>query len=143
MEEEIKIIHLDEYRKKNIGVLCLPGLETFLPDIITALQEKYVMKTYYGMDVEEIEKMVNWSDILWLEWANNLCVEVTNKFPILSQKKVIVRCHSYEALSGFLPQIRWEMVNVLIFVADHIKKLAVSQVPQLQQGMVDNNLENP
>ena len=137
MNDDIKIIQLDDYKTKNVGVLCLPGLESFLPDILLALQENYAVKTYYGMDVEAIEKLVTWSDILWIEWANEMAIEVTNKFPILSQKKVIVRLHSYEALSGYVPKIKWDVCDCLIFVAEHIKKLAVSQSQQLQQGLVD------
>jgi len=127
---------MDDFKKQRVGVLCLPGLESFLPAIVEHLKKTYSVRTYYGTAIGEIEKVVNWCDILFLEWANNLAIEITTKMPILAEKQVLIRCHSYEVLSNFLPQINWQNVNNLVFVADHIFNIACKQLPNLPE-MVD------
>ncbi|MCK4574133.1 MAG: glycosyltransferase, partial [candidate division Zixibacteria bacterium] len=51
----------------------------------------------------------------------------------LAQKQVICRLHSYEAFAGFVAQIKWERIDDLIFVADHIKEQVLLQQPDLEQ----------
>jgi len=133
---DIAIVEMDDFKKQRVGVLCLPGLESFLPAIVEHLKKTYSVRTYYGTAIGEIEKVVNWCDILFLEWANNLAIEITTKMPILAEKQVLIRCHSYEVLSNFLPQINWQNVNNLVFVADHIFNIACKQLPNLPE-MVD------
>ena len=110
----------------KIGVLCLKGLETFLPDIVNRLEDTYNVRSYYGNDQRTIEEIINWSDIIWLEWANELTIHVTQNCD-LTNKKVIVRLHSYEALSGYCTQINWAKVNTLIFVAKHVREVIEKQ----------------
>ena len=110
----------------NIGVICLPGLENFLHDIVHMLEDKYNVQTYYGNDTQAIQAVIDWCDILWIEWANELCIAVTNQMN-LEGKKVIVRLHSYEAMSGYCQQINWNKVDMVIFVAQHIRDLLTKQ----------------
>mgnify|MGYP003979788783 CR=1 FL=1 len=103
----------------KLAIICLPGLETFLPDIVHSLEEKYSAQTCYSKDRNEIATVIEWCDIVWIEWANELAVIVTNELSI-ENKQVIIRLHSYEALSGYCTQINWEKVHTVIFVAQHI-----------------------
>ncbi len=130
---DIAIVEMDDFTKQRVGVLCLPGLESFLGDIVTELAKTYSVKTCYSNSMPEIEKVVNWADIVWIEWANGLAVELSQKMPILAEKQVLIRCHSYEVLSGFLPQINFSNVDSLVFVADHIKSIAIKQIPNLPE----------
>ena len=133
---DIAIVQLDDFRKQHIAVLCLPGLEGFLKDIVTHLSKDYLVKTCYSGAIAELEDAIKWADLVWLEWANDLTVHLTQEVPMLAEKKVLLRIHSYEVLSGFLPQIRWENITSVIFVADHIKNIAIKQIPNLEE-MVD------
>ena len=135
MNQEITIVEAPSSGKKKIGFLCLPGLETFIKPITEHFSVNYDVKTYYGNNLNEIESVVGWSDLVFLEWANQLVVEATNRIPTLADKKVIVRCHSYEALDAFIPQIKWSSVSVLLFVATHIRDIAVRRFPKLK-GLV-------
>ena len=36
-------------------------------------------------------KAVDWADIVWLEWANELAIHATNNLPQIRNKKVICR----------------------------------------------------
>jgi len=133
---DIAIVEMDDFKKQRIAVLCLPGLESFLGEIVAELEKTYAVRTCYSNLMPEIEKVVEWCDCLWIEWGNALAVELSQKMPILKDKQVLLRIHSYEVLSGFLPQIRWENITSVIFVADHIKSIAIKQIPNLPE-MVD------
>ena len=127
---DIKIVEMDDFRKKHIAVLCLPGLEGFLGDIVEHLKKEYIVTTCYSKDMAELERAIKDADIIFLDWLNELAVELT-KSNLLDGKKVIVRGHSYEMLSGYLPHISFSKISVLIFVAEHMKQLAVIQIPGL------------
>ena len=132
MTQEINIIETPSSGKKRIGFLCLPGLETFIKPIVEHFAIDYDVRTYYGNDLNEIKSVVDFADLVFLEWANQLAVEATNRIPALADKKVVVRCHSYEALDAFLPQIKWQHVSILLFVATHIMDIAIRRFPKLK-----------
>jgi len=120
-----------EKPKRKIAVLCLPGLQSFLGDIVEYFNTKYQVRTYYGNNNNEIEALVHWADVVWIEWANELAIALTNHPNILKGKHVICRLHSYEALAGFVQKVKWEKIDDLIFVAKHIKDIVLQQDPSL------------
>lgn len=73
-------------------------------------------------DSNEIVQAYNWADIIWLEWANELAIEITNKLP-KGDKKIVCRLHSYEALNYFPKKIKWENIDILILVSKHIGEI--------------------
>jgi glycosyltransferase involved in cell wall biosynthesis len=115
----------------KIVVLCLPGLETFLDEIVNFLEIEYEVKTCYVHNQQEIESAVQGADVVWLEWANELAINITNHKTLLDNKQVICRLYSYEALTCFAEKIRWERIDDLIFVAGHVKEIVLHQVPAL------------
>jgi len=120
----------DQGRSK-IAVLCLPGLESFLKDIIDFLKIRYEVRVCYSTNGQDIESTIKWADTVWLEWANELTIELTSHPTLLEGKHVICRLHSYEALAGFATKINWKNICDLIFVAEHIKNIVIQQVPGL------------
>ncbi|ANE41641.1 MAG: glycosyltransferase [Fervidobacterium sp.] len=123
--EEMKKKYL-EYKKQyhqdvNIAILCLPGLDNFIRDIADILGEVYNVKLVVSANGNKIVQAYEWADIVWLEWANELAVEVTNKLE-KKGKKIICRLHSYEALTNaFLSKIFWDKVDAIVLVAEHMK----------------------
>jgi len=123
--EEMKKKYL-EYKKQyhqdvNIAILCLPGLDNFIRDIADILGEVYNVKLVVSANGNEIVQAYEWADIVWLEWANELAVEVTNKLE-KKGKKIVCRLHSYEALTNaFLSKIVWDKVDTIVLVAEHMK----------------------
>ncbi|GEM_PF-885499 len=116
-------------RMVKIAVLCLPGLQSFLEDIVEFLKTKYNVRTCYSNNSQEIESVVHWADIVWLEWANELTVSLTNHQTLLDGKHTICRLHSYEAFTGFVGKINWGKISTVIFVADHIKNIVLQDYP--------------
>jgi glycosyltransferase involved in cell wall biosynthesis/ubiquinone/menaquinone biosynthesis C-methylase UbiE len=118
--------------KIKIGFFCLPGLESFLVDIIDGLRNQYEIQRCYTNDTATVESIVQWADIVWLEWANELAIALTNNSALLRDKRVICRLHSYEAFAGYVQKINWEVIDDLLFVAGHIKDVVLKQVPDLR-----------
>ncbi|WP_448375169.1 glycosyltransferase [Fervidobacterium sp.] len=127
--EEMKKKYL-EYKKQyhqdvNIAILCLPGLDNFIHDIADILGEVYNVRLVVSANGNEIVQAYEWADIVWLEWANELAVEVTNKLE-KKGKKIVCRLHGYESLrTDFLSKINWMKVDTLLFVAENVLNTAL------------------
>ena len=118
-------------RRARIAVLCLPGLETFLGDIVKFLQSRYEVRTCYSSDGAALESAVRWADLIWLEWANQLAGTLTSREGLLDGKRVICRVHSYEVLDGYLPRVNWAKITKTIFVAPHVLDIARRIYPRM------------
>jgi len=138
--EYSRLLHdarLTQQPRKKIAVLCLPGLQSFLGDIVDYLKTGYNVQTCYSNNNQEIESAIKWADIVWLEWANELAVALTSHPTILNGKRVICRLHSYEAFAGYAAKIKWGKISDLLFVAGHIRDIIFQQVPGLADDIKD------
>jgi len=118
--------------KRKIAFLCVSGFQSFLSDIVNCLREKYEVRTCYSNDTKEIDAAVTWADLVWLEWANEMAMHVTNKVPAIAEKYVVCRIHSYEVLHGYLPKISWSKIDKIIFVAEHLRRIAHAVYPDIR-----------
>ncbi len=113
----------NKYKKsRKLAVFCLPGLDSFITDIANILSNLYDVKLLVTADGQQIRDVYYWADIIWIEWANELAIEITNKLP-KNGKKIICRLHSYESLSNYPERINWGTVDRLILVAEHISDI--------------------
>ncbi len=94
-----------------------------LDHIVAALNNKYDIKYIKTKDTSQLPKLVDWADIVWLEWANQMAVHATHHIPAIKEKKVICRLHGYEVFTPYPGQIDWNVVDHLIFVAKHKQQL--------------------
>ena len=138
----LKNIHSTAQSRLKIAILCLPGYESFLEDIVNHLKARHDVQTCYTNNEQEIELHVEWADIVWLEWANSIAAHVTHKIPSVSQKKVICRIHSYEVLHGYLPRIDWSKIDMAIFVASHVRDIAFETCPSIINETKCHIIEN-
>ena len=130
-----KFLEIRNKIKKDtkIAFLCLPGLDNFLKDIVETFSLGYDVKLVVSTDGNEITQAIKWADIVWLEWANDLAVFATNKVPEIANKKVICRLHGYEAFNvNVLNKINWDLIDRMIFVADHVREDAYESCPQIK-----------
>ncbi|WP_041082063.1 glycosyltransferase [Thermotoga profunda] len=104
---------------KKFAILCLPGLDNFIHNISEILSHVYDVKLVVSADSKEIQEAYSWADIVWLEWANEMAVAITNNLP-KGTKKIICRLHRYEAFANYTRNINWKNVDRLILVAEHI-----------------------
>ncbi|MGC8820019.1 MAG: glycosyltransferase [Fervidobacterium sp.] len=112
-----------KYKKnEKLAIFCFPGLDNFVHDIADVLSNIYDIKLVVSTDGREITQAYQWADIVWLEWANEMAIEITNKLP-KTGKKVICRLHSYESLTDFPEKINWNNVDKLILVSEPIGEI--------------------
>ncbi|WP_448378344.1 tetratricopeptide repeat protein [Fervidobacterium sp.] len=123
--EEMKKKYL-EYKKQyhqdvNIAILCLPGLDNFIHDIADILGEVYNVRLVVSANGNEIVQAYEWADIVWLEWANELAVEVTNKLE-KKGKKIVCRLHPGKLIENqFLYRINWSKIDKIIIGCERLK----------------------
>lgn len=118
LKEKIQI----SINKKKIAFICAAGLDNFINDIIEGLSDGYWVRKFTVTSDKEIYEAIDWADIVWFEWANEVAIIGTN-YPGIVGKKVIVRLHSYEVLCDLPKKIKWDVVDKLVFVAPHIKNI--------------------
>jgi len=121
--------------KKRLLFLELPGIGNFLDHITKNLKKNYHVKHIKTTEQDKIIAHINWADIVWLEWANEMAIHVTNKISQIKNKTVICRLHGYEVFTDMPAQIDWSVVDLLVFVAKHKQdifnnKFKVQSLPQ-------------
>ncbi len=117
--------------RHKIAILCLPGCESFLDDIVNHLKVKHDVRTCYTNNEQEIKSSIDWADIVWIEFANEISVYATNKVPEIQHKTVICRIHSYEVLQGYLSNIDFTKIDMALFVSDRVREIAFETCPSI------------
>lgn len=102
------------------------GMDSFLGDIIDGLSDEYITKKVIITDYKQIDKGMEWADICWFEWCDELII-YGSKLPLARKKKIICRLHSYEAFTDYLSKVDWNKVDKLIFVGEHIRKFVANK----------------
>lgn len=108
----------------NIVFFVKKGLDSFLGDIILGISEDYNVKKIIVTDLKQIDGWMEWADICWFEWCDEL-VSYGSKLNIAKVKKLICRLHSYEAFTAYPSNVLWQNVDKVMFVAEHIRNLVV------------------
>ncbi|WP_041700334.1 methyltransferase domain-containing protein [Clostridium sp. BNL1100] len=113
---------------KNIKLaLFSKGDDKFIGDIANKLSAYYDIQkiTINMLHMEKLEEWMNWADICWFEWCDELLVYAT-RLNIAKEKKIICRLHSYEAFTNYPARVNWDCVDSLIFVSETIRKYAIN-----------------
>jgi len=137
MKEKFEQAKMKFKRPEKIAIFCLPGLDNFIKDIAQVLSNVFEVKLVVTTDGNQIVQAYKWADVVWLEWANELAVEITNKLEKMG-KKIVCRLHSYEALTNaFLGKIDWKKIDTLILVAEHMRKVIATYHPKVYEQIND------
>ncbi|MCY6958700.1 glycosyltransferase [Clostridium brassicae] len=113
--------------RKKIVFFVLPGLDSFINDIINFLSEDYNTKKVIVTNYNQINEGMEWADICWFEWCDILVAYGSN-LDISKDKKVICRLHSYESFTDSIYKVNWSNVDKLIFVANSIRDIVLSKI---------------
>jgi len=109
---------------KKIVFFVKKGLDNFLEDIITGFSDNYETKKIVVTDIKQIDDGMEWADICWFEWCDEL-IAYGSKSNFAREKKIVCRIHSYEVFTEYPANVIWENVDKVIFVAEHIKNFMV------------------
>ncbi|WMJ81122.1 glycosyltransferase [Clostridium sp. MB40-C1] len=113
--------------KKKIVFFVLPGLGSFINDIINFLSEDYDTKKIIVTHYNQVDEGMEWADICWFEWCDPLIIYGSN-LDIAKEKKIICRLHSYESFTDSIYKVNWDNVDKLIFVANSIRDIVLSKI---------------
>jgi glycosyltransferase involved in cell wall biosynthesis len=119
------------HRRQRLAIVCPPGLETFVEPLAAGLEADYVVDRCYAGDLRAIARAVGTADIVWLEWASRLAIWATGHLDTLDRKPVICRLHSYEAFTPELERMRWDRVDALVLVGEHVRRLLAETRPEV------------
>ena len=113
-------------RKVRLAVICLEGLDGFT-QWIEPLQEFYEVKMFIIRNDDDLIRAIGFGDVIWCEWANEAAMAVaemlSRRDKNQDKKKLIVRLHSYEAFSDYPNRIKWDFVDHIVYVAEHIPEI--------------------
>jgi len=122
LKEKYDSIKEQHFKNEKLAIFCLPNIDNFIKDIAEILSNIYKVKLVVTTDSKQIVEAYNWADIIWLEWANEMAVQITGRMN-KAGKRVICRLHSYEALSTYPEKMNWQNVDILILVAEHMREI--------------------
>lgn len=112
--------------KIRLAVICLQGHDNFM-QWTEPLSKHFDLKVFIIRNDSDLIRAIGFGDVIWCEWANEAAMAVTK---LLSErdknkdkKKLIVRLHSYEALSDYPNRIKWDFVSHIVYVAEHVKEI--------------------
>jgi len=128
---------------KKLAFICAIGQETFVEPIAMEFEksEHYQVHRYYTNQQSDIIDAVKWADIIWLEWCNEISIYASQLYEI-QKKSVILRLHSYEALSDLPKMVKWEAIDYLVFVAPHIKEIVKRKIPDIEERVCTKIIPN-
>ncbi|WP_273328085.1 methyltransferase domain-containing protein [Vallitalea guaymasensis] len=106
--------------KMKLAFFVKEGLDNFLEEIIISLSKKYEIKKMIITKYTQIEEGMEWADICWFEWCDELLI-YGSKLDIAAHKYIVCRLHSYESFTNYPSLVNWINVNKLIVVAKHIR----------------------
>lgn len=113
-------------QQKKIIFFVRSGMDSFLGDIINGLHNDYVVKKIVVSNLNDIDRGMEWADICWFEWCDEL-IEYGSKHRLAKDKKIICRLHSYEAFDLYLNNIDWNAIDKIIFVSERIKRIVLEK----------------
>ena len=133
VKTQLRLICSSESARRKLAVLCPPGMDSFIGDLLPAFDAHCEVRTVFDGNNRAISDALSWADSIWLEWGAELAVAVTNALPLEANKRVICRLHSYEAFGPYPEQIKWERIDDLVLVATHIREYLTQRVPDLER----------
>lgn len=110
---------IKKVQRFDISFICKIRNDHFAQPILKELDEKYHIQYLYSGHKFFYRHLLVQSNIIWVEWANRLAMQVSKKK--WRNKKVIIRLHRNEISSRYLNKIQWENVDHVVFVNSNIK----------------------
>ncbi|MBM7661585.1 2-polyprenyl-3-methyl-5-hydroxy-6-metoxy-1,4-benzoquinol methylase [Bacillus mesophilus] len=128
--------------RKRLAFFVKKGLDQFIDEIINNLSIDYQTKKIIVTHIEDIDKGMEWAEICWFDWCDELLIHASKKIKN-NKKKIICRLHSYEAFTNNVSSVNWENVDNLIFVSNHIKDYVLKHnilPPDLEIEVIPNGI---
>ena len=109
---------------KNRNLLMVDKIGSFTGDLAQAFAARWNVDRVPACD----PRWKGWADAVWFEWCDENLIEASRQPWTVP---VICRLHSYEAFGEMPAYVNWANVDLLIFVADHIKEMFLARWPEV------------
>ncbi|MGI6668028.1 MAG: glycosyltransferase [Acetivibrionales bacterium] len=130
--------------KTRVVFFVREGLDGFLGDIIKCLKGEYRVRKIIVSDFSQIDEGMEWADICWFEWCDELIV-YGSRLPLANKRKIICRLHRYEVFTIAPRKVKWNNVDRLAIVTRHLKDLLDIYHPgvtdQVKIEVVENGVD--
>lgn len=134
-ELDARLAALGPRPKRRVAFVGSPRTQNFLDDIVRGLGPAFEVRTAFTLEKAPLHNVIAWADTVWIEWADELAVALTNEPALLDGKAVVLRLHSYEAFSGYAQKLNLDALSDVIFVAPHIRDIVCRQLPTLPKRL--------
>jgi glycosyltransferase involved in cell wall biosynthesis len=122
---------------KRIGFVASSG--TFLKPIVEHFGRCNKIRTFTGSSLRELADLLQWADLVWYEWCDQLVVE-GSKLP--RRAKTVCRLHSYEAFTNMPQQVNWANIDHLLLVSETVGEILDDAAPiQVERSVVHNGID--
>ncbi|GAA4693666.1 glycosyltransferase family 1 protein [Phytohabitans rumicis] len=128
--------HYEQHPDVEVRYLDLavnPSLKSLTWASKPMLEYRLADDTTHGRKTEQrLRPHLDWADTVFVDW----CVAPAGLFTLVDpgDARIIVRLHSYEALTRWPHMVDFSRIDDLVFVANHIRDLTTSLVPYLRDG---------
>lgn len=120
------------HQKKKLAIII--EVDSFIGDIFQHLSKTYEVMAIQPKAFKEIETAVEWADIVWFEFCNELFVHAINQNIKRRGKRVIARWHRFEIVeSNFPDRIDFGAIDDLILVSHDMLRVLKLRAPQVTQ----------
>jgi glycosyltransferase involved in cell wall biosynthesis len=130
-ETDEKVIAL-ERKEPNYKISIFSRLDCFIGDIESHLSKRHQVQRYKGTNKSEMMHALEWSDIAWFDWCDEVLVEAS-RLPKMC--RIVARLHGHEVFSSTPERINWDNVDDLIFVARHRRDHLLERIPGLEENV--------
>lgn len=110
-------------------------------DIINNLTTEYKIRKIIVRDLNQIDEGMEWADICWFEWCDQLIAYGSNH-ALAKEKKLICRIHRYEVFTDNALNVQWENVDKLIVVTEHLQNILEESIPDIGKRVSIHVVEN-
>lgn len=129
--EKNNIIQYHNYNKK-IVFFVKHGMDSFLGEVVDNISKEYNVLKIIVNDYREIDLGMNWADICWFEWCDDLMIYGSN-LDVAKDKTIICRLHSYEAFTDYVYKVKWSVVDKVIFISESIRDYVIESVKEIDK----------
>lgn len=127
--------------KPKIAFFSIKNGDKFLGDIINNLTTEYKIRKIIVRDLNQIDEGMEWADICWFEWCDQLIAYGSNH-ALAKEKKLICRIHRYEVFTDNALNVQWENVDKLIVVTEHLQNILEESIPDIGKRVSIHVVEN-
>ncbi|MFE9167957.1 glycosyltransferase family 1 protein [Streptomyces kebangsaanensis] len=129
-----------------LDIADYPGIKRLANNRRSLIAHRLGGDAMYGFTAEQhLRPYLDWADTVFIDWCAAAAALFTSVDP--GTARIVVRLHSYEAFSNWPRLTDFSRVDDLVFVADHIRDLALRSVPALtgpqapRTHIIDNGMD--